>query len=95
MKIQQLMERVGIVETGRALAYIKDGLEDLNMNFETHIATEKIDITENQRFYTIPDEVIKILEVRALNHLNSKDEYRSIPRLTFVPSIEDADQELI
>ena len=73
MKIQQLMERVGITQTGRDLDYIKDGLEDLNMNFETHVTTEKIDITENQRFYDVPNEVIKILEVRALNHLNSKD----------------------
>ena len=91
MKIQQLMERVGITQTGRALAYIKDGLEDLNMNFETHIATEKIDIAENQRFYNIPDEVVKILEVRCLNHLNSKDEYRRIPRLINKPWVPDGD----
>ena len=91
MKIQQLMERVGITQTGRALAYIKDGLEDLNMNFETHVTTEKIDITENQRFYDMPNEVIKILEVRALNHLNSKDEYRRIPRLVNKPWIPDGD----
>ena len=91
MKIQQLMDRVGITQTGRALAYIKDGLEDLNMNFETHVTTEKIDITENQRFYDIPNDVIKILEVRALNHLNSKDEYRRIPRLVNKPWIPDGD----
>ena len=63
MKVQQLMERVNNNETGRVIAYIKDGLEDLNMNFETHIMTEKIDITEDQRFYDIPNNVIKILEV--------------------------------
>ena len=91
MKIQQLMERVGISETGRALIYIKDGLEDLNMNFETHIMTEKIDIAANQRFYDIPNNVVKILEVRALNHLNSKDEYRRIPRLVNKPWIPDGD----
>ena len=91
MKIQQLRERVGITQTGRALAYIKDGLEDLNMNFETHVTTEKIDITENQRFYDVPNEVIKILEVRALNHLNSKDEYRRIPRLVNKPWVPDGD----
>ena len=85
------MERVGITQTGRALAYIKDGLEDLNMNFETHVTTEKIDITENQRFYDVPNEVIKILEVRALNHLNSKDEYRRIPRLVNKPWVPDGD----
>ena len=91
MKVQQLMERVGNFETGRIVAYIKDGLEDLNMNFETHVTTEKIDITENQRFYDVPNEVIKILEVRALNHLNSKDEYRRIPRLVNKPWVPDGD----
>ena len=91
MKVQQLMERVNNNETGRVIAYIKDGLEDLNMNFETHIITEKIDITENQRFYDIPNQAIKILEVRALNHLNSKDEYRRVPRLVSKPWIPDGD----
>ena len=61
------------------------------MNFETHVTTEKIDIAENQRFYDIPNETIKILEVRALNHLNSKDEYRRIPRLVNKPWIPDGD----
>tara|TARA_R100000781_G_C4075806_1_gene126044 strand:+ start:752 stop:1033 length:282 start_codon:yes stop_codon:yes gene_type:complete len=91
MKVQQLMERVNNFETGKIIAYIKDGLEDLNMNFETHIMTEKIDITQNQRFYDIPDNVIKILEVRGLNHLNSKDEYRRIPRLVNKPWVPDGD----
>ena len=31
MKVQELMERVGTTETGRAIAYIKDGLEEINM----------------------------------------------------------------
>ena len=53
--------------------------------------TEKIDITQNQRFYDIPDNVIKILEVRGLNHLNSKDEYRRIPRLVNKPWVPDGD----
>ena len=91
MKIQQLMERVGSNETGRITAYIKDGLEDLNMNFETHIMTEKLDITTDKRFYDLPNNVIKILEVRALNHLNSKDEYRRIPRLINKPWVPDGD----
>jgi hypothetical protein len=91
MKVQQLMERVNNNETGRVIAYIKDGLEDLNMNFETHVTTSKLDIEENRRFYTLPGDVVKILEVRALNHLNSKDEYRRIPRLINKPWIPDGD----
>lgn len=91
MKVQELMERVNNFETGRIIAYIKDGLEDLNMNFETHIMTTKIDINENQRFYDVPNNLVKILEVRCKNHLNSKDEYRRVPRLVNKPWIPDGD----
>ena len=91
MKIQELMERVNSKETGRIIAYIKDGLEDLNMNFETHTMTAKLDINQNERFYDIPNNTVKILEVRALNHLNSKDEYRRVPRLVNKPWVPDGD----
>ena len=74
MTIKQIMERVGITETGRALAYIKDGLEEINLVSETHFKKSRHDIT------------------RVKNHLNSKDEYRSIPRLIYKPLIKDADE---
>ena len=85
------MERVGTTETGRAIAYIKDALEELNVESETHLNLEKIDIVENKRFYSMPSNTIQVKDVRAKNHLNSKDEYRSIPRLVFKPLIKDSD----
>ena len=91
MKVKQLMERVGTTETGRALAYIKDGLDEMNMIAETHITTERIDIAENQRFYTLPNDALKIVDIRCKNHNNSDDEYRSIPRSISPPPTEDAD----
>ena len=91
MTVKELMERVGMTETGRALAYIKDGLEEMNISAETHITTERIDITEDQRYYTLPSDVIKVLDIRCKNHENSKDQYRSIPRATYKPPTEDAD----
>ena len=93
MKVKELIERVGAetLPTGRAIAYIKDGLEEINTISETHVTTERIDITENQRFYELPNDMIKVLEVRVKNHLNSKDEYRQIPRLLYEPKIKDAD----
>jgi hypothetical protein len=95
MKIQELMERLGMTETGRAVAYIKDGLTEMNLIGETHITTERIDITEDQRYYDFPLDLVKVTDIRCKNHLNSKDEYRGISRLIFEPNIEDADQELI
>ena len=85
------MERAGITDTGRALAYIKDGLEELNMISETHVTTERINITKNQRFYNFPNDMIKILDIRCKNQLNADDEYRSIPRMIGEPVRKDAD----
>jgi hypothetical protein len=94
MTVNELMERVGIEATGKTLFYIKDGLEEMNMMAETHIKTVRIGITENKRFYDIPKDMIKLSDIRCKNNLNSKDEYRGIPRLIGEPWIEDADQEM-
>ena len=91
MKVQELMERVGMSETGRALAYIKDGLEEINTISETHVTTERLDITKDQRFYELPMDVIKITDIRCKNQLNNRDEYQSIPRIIGEPATEDAD----
>jgi hypothetical protein len=91
MTVNELMERVGMTETGRALAYIKDGLDEINMVAETHINTERIDITKDQRYYDMPIDAIKIVDIRCKNHGNANDEYRSIPRSILKPPTEDAD----
>ena len=99
MKVKELKERLAMPEsgeqfltTGRLIAYIKDGLEEMNMIAETHVDVERINITENQRFYELPFNALSLLDVRAKNHLNSKDEYRSIPRLIYKPVVKDADE---
>ena len=92
MKIKELMERAGTNETGKAIAYIKDGLEEINMLTETHSTVESFDITKDKRFYTFPNQMVKMIDVRVKNHLNSKDEYRSIPRMIHQPIIKDADE---
>ena len=91
MKVKEIMERVGMAETGRALAYIKDALAEMNILSETHITTERIDITEDQRFYNIPNDCIKILDIRCKHHNNEDEKYRSIPRSIYEPAIVDED----
>mgnify|MGYP003125457131 CR=1 FL=1 len=91
MKVQELMERVGMSETGRAIAYIKDGLEEINTISETHVTTQKLDITKDQRFYEIPGNAVKITDIRCKNQLNNRDEYQSIPRMIGEPATEDTD----
>ena len=91
MKVQEIMERVGVSDTGRAIAYIKDALEEMNIISETHVTTERIDITKDQRFYNFPNDMIKILDIRCKNHFNVDNEYRSIPRMIGEPLRKDAD----
>ena len=91
LKVSELMERVGMVETGRAIAYIKDGLDEMNMISETHVTTARIDINKNQRFYDMPNNSIKLIDIRCKNHDNANDEYRSIPRSMHKPATEDSD----
>ena len=91
LKVNELMERVGMTQTGRALAYIKDGLDEMNMISETHVTTERIDITKDQRFYDMPNDSIKLIDIRCKNHNNANNEYRSIPRSIHKPATEDAD----
>mgnify|MGYP003149315182 CR=1 FL=1 len=91
MKVQELMERVGTNETGKAIAYIKDGLEEMNIQSETHVTTQRVDIIVDQRYYDIPHDVIKIIDIRCKHHDNNDSKYRSIPRSIHKPPTEDED----
>tara|TARA_Y100001963_G_C6577080_1_gene351599 strand:+ start:15 stop:296 length:282 start_codon:yes stop_codon:yes gene_type:complete len=91
MKIMEIMERAGVQETGRAISYVKEALNEINQISETNITTAKLDIDENKRFYDIPKEAVKITDIRCKNHLNNKSEYRSIPRMIYDPVIKDED----
>jgi|TARA_Y100001973_G_C5203532_1_gene339646 hypothetical protein len=91
VKVKELMQRVGLTQTGRAIAYIKDGLDEMNMTSETHVTTQRIDVVKDQRFYDLPNDTLKIIDIRCKNHDNNKDEYRSIPRTIHPPATEDSD----
>ena len=93
MKVKEFAERIGgeSIATGKLIAYIKDGLEEINMISETHIDNERIDITKDQRYYDLPNDYIRIIDVKCKNHLNNKDEYRSLPRIIGSPTTNDAD----
>ena len=80
-----------MTETGAAIAYIKDALEEMNIISETHINTQRIDINKDQRFYAIPNESLKILDIRCKNHDANDGTYKSIPRTIYQPETEDSD----
>ena len=181
MTVKELMERTDMTQTGRALAYIKDGLEEIEMLIGENIKTgdtsdariaaatiafveggatdtitdsgsgfsnagfsagmkivvsgsgsnngtytlasvssgtltltattddltaesagesviitgaipTKYDIVQNKRYYDIPTDALKIIDIKIKGHLNDNDEYRSIPRLLDEPRVQDADE---
>tara|TARA_R100000458_G_C8236195_1_gene216496 strand:- start:731 stop:1012 length:282 start_codon:yes stop_codon:yes gene_type:complete len=91
MKVKEIMERAGMTQTGRAIAYIKDALDEINISSETHVTTERIDITADQRFYDLPKDCLKVLDIRCKHHNNEDEKYRSIPRSMYEPTIVDED----
>ena len=91
MKVQEIMDRTGLNQTGRAIAYIKDALEEIALISPTHVKKERIDITLDQRLYEIPLDALNILDVRVKHHNNEDSTYRSIPRMAYEPEIEDTD----
>ena len=91
MKVNEIMERAGITQTGRAIAYIKDALDEINVLSETHVTTQRININKDQRFYAIPNDCLKILDIRCKHHNNEDGKHRSIPRSIYEPVIVDED----
>ena len=91
MKVQEIIERAGTNQIGFAIAYIKDALDEMNILAETHVTTTRIDINKDQRFYEIPNDCLKILDIRCKHHNNADNTYRSIPRSIYEPKIVDKD----
>ena len=91
MKVKELMERASIAETGRAIAYIKDALDEMNLESETHVRTIRIDIESGKRFYNLPEEAVKILDIRCKHQNNASSLYKGIPRTIYEPETEDTD----
>ena len=90
-KIDEIMERSNMSETGRAVAYIKDGLDEISHMIKDYVVESNVSIVADKRYYDFPAGVIKLRDLRVLNHDNDEDKYRSIPRLMYEPGEEDAD----
>tara|TARA_R100001082_G_scaffold71490_1_gene40789 strand:+ start:1456 stop:1737 length:282 start_codon:yes stop_codon:yes gene_type:complete len=91
MTVQEIMDRVGMDKTGFAIAYIKDGLEEMALLSESHTKTVRMDINKNQRFYSLPKEAVRILDIRCKHHKNEDGLYKSVPRSVYEPGTEDSD----
>ena len=61
------------------------------MYTETHVKVARQDLKTDKRYYDIPFDAIKIIDIRCKNHDNTENKYRSIPRSIYRPPTEDSD----
>ena len=61
MTVKEVMERVPTTNSGYAMAYINDGLKEIQTMIEDNMVVGTLDMVKNQRFYGFPDdfEVLK------------------------------------
>ena len=86
------MERVGMRETGLALAWIKDAIHLIQSNYGENLATWKTNITDGTREYPFPANMIKLRSISVKDTNDSK--YKRIRRLAHNPVVsEDTDPE--
>ena len=87
MTVQELMERVGMKESGLALAWLKDAFHLLQSNSTEDLKTVKYNIIDGERDYLLPQDMI------ALKHISVKDtsddKYKRIRRLTSQPNMTE------
>ena len=91
MTISEIMERAGINQTGKAIVYIKEALQEMAIEAPTHHRVIRMDIENGKRFYNLPSDAEEITDIRCKNHNNSNSEYRSIPRSIYEPFTKDSD----
>ena len=51
MTVKEVMERVPTTNSGYAMAYINDGLKEIQTMIEDNMVVGTLDMVKNQRFY--------------------------------------------
>jgi len=93
MTIKELMERLGRTDKAKLISQIKDGVEEMNLVSEINIKRVKFDLIKDQRYYIVPNDCTRIINIQAKNQDNQKDIYANIPRLMGDVFEADADGE--
>ena len=79
------MERAGTTQTGRALAYIKDGLDEIARCIDDNVQTTTVDFGKGTREYDFPSTMVKLRKILIKDF---EGNYRQIPRMTHGPYVE-------
>jgi len=88
MTVKEVMERVPTTNSGYAMAYINDGLKEIQTMIEDNMVVGTLDLVKNQRYYGFPDDFEVLKEV--LIYDTDEGEYVKIQRIINV-STDDKD----
>ena len=84
MKVQEIMERVGMKEPNLAIAWIKDAIHLVQSQYDDNVATWKTGITvastSRDNKYAFPVNLIKLKSISILD--TSDDKYKKIRRMS-------------
>ena len=50
-----------------------------------------MDLIKDKRFYRLPQDMLRLEDVKIINHRNGNDKYRSVPRMVYPPLEQDGD----
>ena len=79
MTVLEVMERIGVRNTTRTIAYIKDALLNIKSNTQEEIVSEKQNIISGVRDYRLPADKIAIVDISVLD--TDDDKYKQIREL--------------
>jgi len=79
MTVLEVMERIGVRDTARTIAYIKDALLNIKSNTQEEIVSEKQNIISGVRDYRLPADKIAIVGISVLD--TDDDKYKQIREL--------------
>ena len=91
MTIKEFMERLNRTDQSKVISQLKDGIEEMNMVSEINIKRVRLDISKDKRYYSIPTDCTRIINIQAKNQDNQRDAYAKVPRL--IGDIFEADSD--
>ena len=88
MTVQEIMERTGTNNTYEVITYLTDGIFEINEMIPQTVEEGFIDIEEDVRLYSLPSDMVKLLNV--FRKYDTNDKYVPISRIQHIDIIQDA-----
>ena len=87
MKVQEIMERTGMRNASKCIAYIKDALNEIQLTYPNKTERATIDIVDGTRYYSLPSNCLALKGV--YRKYDDDGRYQKIKRVVNVEMLED------